>query len=410
MDRAARLSGSRFAYLKGDLVMLELALVRWVLEKLRGHGFEPVIPPVLVREQALYGTGFLPDTEQQIYALPEDELFLVGTSEVALASLHAEEILDVERAAAALRGLLSLLSPRGRRGRARTRAGSSACTSSTRSRCSASSRPRSRAAEHERILAIEEEILERARAALPRREHRRHRSRQLGREEVRLRGVAAEPGALPRADLVLEHDRLPGPAAEHPRCAATSRRRRCTRSTAPPWRSAARSSRCWRTASRPTAASRCRSASCPTARPSGLSRPVDLARCQVEHSPAIHAATRERARRAPRSRRPASRLRGCGQAPVAAGVPRRWIAQRAALLGRDEHACVGQIARTHGGHMSSVLRPTSKSAASEWMSSSPARLPIACRSASNSSLGRRSLAHAPRQDVRHRATVHGQGC
>jgi seryl-tRNA synthetase len=96
MDRAARLSGSRFAYLKGDLVMLELALVRWVLEKLRGRGFEPVIPPVLVREQALYGTGFLPDTEQQIYALPEDELFLVGTSEVALASLHADEILEAD--------------------------------------------------------------------------------------------------------------------------------------------------------------------------------------------------------------------------------------------------------------------------------------------------------------------------
>jgi seryl-tRNA synthetase len=97
MDRAANLSGSRFAYLKGDLVMLELALVRWVLEKLRAAGFEPVIPPVLVRERALYGTGFLPDTEQQIYSLPEDELFLVGTSEVALASLHDGEILDAER-------------------------------------------------------------------------------------------------------------------------------------------------------------------------------------------------------------------------------------------------------------------------------------------------------------------------
>jgi seryl-tRNA synthetase len=97
MDRAASLSGSRFAYLKGDLVMLELALVRWVLELVRGHGFEPVIPPVLVRERALYGTGFLPDTEQQIYALPADELYLVGTSEVALASLHDEEIIDAER-------------------------------------------------------------------------------------------------------------------------------------------------------------------------------------------------------------------------------------------------------------------------------------------------------------------------
>jgi seryl-tRNA synthetase len=96
MERAARLSGSRFAYLRGDLVFLELALVRWALEKLRGHGFEPVIPPVLVREQALYGTGFLPDTEQQIYHLPADDLYLVGTSEVALASLHAGEILPEE--------------------------------------------------------------------------------------------------------------------------------------------------------------------------------------------------------------------------------------------------------------------------------------------------------------------------
>jgi seryl-tRNA synthetase len=94
MEAAARLSGARFAYLKGDLVLLELALVRWALERLGEQGFEPVIPPVLVREQALYGTGMLPDTEQQLYALPEDELYLVGTSEVALASLHAGEILD----------------------------------------------------------------------------------------------------------------------------------------------------------------------------------------------------------------------------------------------------------------------------------------------------------------------------
>jgi seryl-tRNA synthetase len=97
MDRGANLSGARFAYLKGDLVMLELALVRWVLEKLRAAGFEPVIPPVLVRERALYGTGFLPDTEQQIYRLTDDDLFLVGTSEVALASLHDGELIDAEQ-------------------------------------------------------------------------------------------------------------------------------------------------------------------------------------------------------------------------------------------------------------------------------------------------------------------------
>jgi seryl-tRNA synthetase len=94
MERGARLSGSRFAYLRGDVARLEFALVSWALDTLGGHGFEPVIPPVLVREEALYGTGFLPDTEQQIYRLADDDLYLVGTSEVALASLHAGEILD----------------------------------------------------------------------------------------------------------------------------------------------------------------------------------------------------------------------------------------------------------------------------------------------------------------------------
>ena len=97
MEAAARVSGSRFAYLKGDMVLLELALVRWGMDVLLGHGFEPVIPPVLVREQALIGTGMLPDTEQQIYALADDPLYLVGTSEVPLASLHAGEILDAGR-------------------------------------------------------------------------------------------------------------------------------------------------------------------------------------------------------------------------------------------------------------------------------------------------------------------------
>jgi seryl-tRNA synthetase len=93
LEAGAKLSGSRFAYLRGPLVLLELALVRWAIEVLIGKGFEPTVPPVLVREQALFGTGFLPDTEQQIYSVPEDGLYLAGTSEVALASLHADEIL-----------------------------------------------------------------------------------------------------------------------------------------------------------------------------------------------------------------------------------------------------------------------------------------------------------------------------
>jgi seryl-tRNA synthetase len=158
MDRAARLSGARFAYLKGDLVMLELALVRWVLEKLRGKGFEPVIPPVLVREQALYGTGFLPDTEQQIYSLPEDELFLVGTSEVALASLHAEEILEADVLPLRYAGF----SPCFRR-----EAGAAGKDTRGIFRVHQFDKvemfsfvaPEQSAGEHERILAIEEEIL-----------------------------------------------------------------------------------------------------------------------------------------------------------------------------------------------------------------------------------------------------------
>jgi seryl-tRNA synthetase len=94
LEAGARVAGSGFVYLRGPLVMLELALVRWVMELLIEQGFEPVIPPVLAREEALYGTGFLPDTEQQIYYLERDDLYLVGTSEVPLASLHAGQIMD----------------------------------------------------------------------------------------------------------------------------------------------------------------------------------------------------------------------------------------------------------------------------------------------------------------------------
>jgi seryl-tRNA synthetase len=93
MEAGARVAGSRFAYLKGPLVRLELALVQWALTLLEPKGFTPVVPPVLVREEALFGTGMLPDTEQQIYRVPDDDLFLAGTSEVPLASLHAGEIL-----------------------------------------------------------------------------------------------------------------------------------------------------------------------------------------------------------------------------------------------------------------------------------------------------------------------------
>jgi seryl-tRNA synthetase len=157
-ERAARLSGSRFAYLRGALVLVELALVRWVLEKLQAEGFEPVIPPVLVRERALYGTGFLPDTEQQIYTLPEEELFLVGTSEVALASLHDDEILDAEHLPRRYAGF----SPCFRReagAAGRDTRGIFRVHQFDKVEMFSFIEPERSGDEHERILAIEEEIL-----------------------------------------------------------------------------------------------------------------------------------------------------------------------------------------------------------------------------------------------------------
>jgi seryl-tRNA synthetase len=93
MERAARASGSRFAYLKGDLVLLELALLHYGMGIVAGHGYRPVLPPVLVREEAMYGTGFFPADEQQIYRTTDGDC-LVGTAEVPLAALHMDEFLE----------------------------------------------------------------------------------------------------------------------------------------------------------------------------------------------------------------------------------------------------------------------------------------------------------------------------
>ena len=159
VEAGARLSGSRFAYLKGPLVMLELALVRWAMEVVGGHGFVPVIPPVLVREEALFGTGFLPDTEQQIYRLPEDDLYLAGTSEVALASLHAGQILDADALPARYAGFSSCF---------RREAGAAGKDTRGIFRVHQFDKvemftfvpPEDSGEEHERLLAIEEELLQ----------------------------------------------------------------------------------------------------------------------------------------------------------------------------------------------------------------------------------------------------------
>jgi seryl-tRNA synthetase len=94
IERGVRTSGSRFYYLTGPAVWIQFALMRHALEFTDPHGFTPVLPPVLVREEAMFGTGYLPTDEAQLYVTREDDLYLTGTSEVALASFHAGEILD----------------------------------------------------------------------------------------------------------------------------------------------------------------------------------------------------------------------------------------------------------------------------------------------------------------------------
>jgi seryl-tRNA synthetase len=96
MERGARLSGSRFGYIVGDTARLALALYRWALDRVVAQGYSPVIPPVLVREEAMYGTGFFPAERFEIYEIADEGLYLTGTSEVALAGLHMGEILDRE--------------------------------------------------------------------------------------------------------------------------------------------------------------------------------------------------------------------------------------------------------------------------------------------------------------------------
>jgi seryl-tRNA synthetase len=94
MERAARLSGARFGYMIGDTALLALALYRFALDLLGSKGFVPVLPPVLVREEAMFGTGFFPTDKANIYEIASDGLYLTGTSEVALAGLHMSEVLD----------------------------------------------------------------------------------------------------------------------------------------------------------------------------------------------------------------------------------------------------------------------------------------------------------------------------
>jgi len=93
-ERAGKNSGSRFAYLMGPAVRLEFALVQFAFDILEEHSFVPVVPPVLVREEMMVDAGFFPTDRHQVYEIAGDDLFLIGTSEVALAGLHRGERLE----------------------------------------------------------------------------------------------------------------------------------------------------------------------------------------------------------------------------------------------------------------------------------------------------------------------------
>ena len=95
--RAAKMAGSRFGYLKGKAALLEFGLIRWSMDHLVEAGLVPMVTPVLVREMALFGTGFFPGDRQQVYEIPADDLFLAATSEISLAAYHADEILDADQ-------------------------------------------------------------------------------------------------------------------------------------------------------------------------------------------------------------------------------------------------------------------------------------------------------------------------
>ncbi len=159
MEKAAAASGSRFAYLMGELVLVQLALVRLAVDLLVAEGVVPVAPPVLVREGPLHGTGFFPAEREMIYDIPRDELFLVGTSEVSLAALHAGDLLAADDLPLRYAGLSTCF-----------RRESGAAGKDTRGifrvhqfdkvEMFSFVRPEDSQAEHQRLVAIQERILQ----------------------------------------------------------------------------------------------------------------------------------------------------------------------------------------------------------------------------------------------------------
>jgi len=159
MERGAKVSGSRFAYRLGDAALAELALYRFAIDRLARKGFTLVLPPVLVREAAMYGTGFLPTDEVNIYRIERDDLYLAGTSEVALAAMHMDEELDAGALPLHYAGYSTCF---------RREAGAAGKDTRGMFRVHQFDKvemfvfclPEESAAEHERLLAVEEELVQ----------------------------------------------------------------------------------------------------------------------------------------------------------------------------------------------------------------------------------------------------------
>ncbi len=158
VGKAARTSGARFAYLMGEAVLVELALIRWVTQLLVEEGFCPVVPPVLVRGEAMEVAGFFPTDRHQVYEVDGNELFLVGTSEIPLACLHQEEILDPEQLPLRYAGL-STCFRREAGTYGRDTRGIFRVHQFDKVEMFSYARPQDSAAEHQRLLAIQERIV-----------------------------------------------------------------------------------------------------------------------------------------------------------------------------------------------------------------------------------------------------------
>ena len=194
---------------------VELALYRFALDRLVAKGFVPVLPPVLVREQAMYGTGFLPTDDVNIYHVERDDLYLTGTSEVALAGLHMEEILAADDLPLRYAGYSTCFRREAGAAGKDTR-GIFRVHQFDKVEMYSFARPEDSRDEHEYLLAVEEELVQEL--GIPYRVVNVAAGDlgAVGGQEVRHRGLVPGPAALPRDHLDLEHDRLPGAAARDP--------------------------------------------------------------------------------------------------------------------------------------------------------------------------------------------------